>query len=421
MKMSDIVVEYFDKIFEKYSLTLKEFINFFENPEFDFEVSEVKKEIKAFHIFDDQKGYNVLFITSDDKVFGFGSNCFGCCGLGHNSVVNEPQIIPELCHKNIKQFFIGYDFVLAQSFDNHLYGWGKNNCGQLGRGYIGDDTECLKPDNVESNKLFIEISCGSQHCLALGSNGLVYGWGANNYGQVGCGKDKDNKISKPIRLEKFGRNSIKHIYCSFGQSYALTFDGLVYSWGLNDWCSLGHELSRDESVFEPKLINISNVISLSISTDKTHFLTNVGNIYFCGKNEDKFDDIFQKTPKLQSKRREIIQLHFIPVYRKLESVAFASEKINWNDQDFKTTNQWYYANCKMTYNTLVMDRKKRLFLSESKLYEQDNEYEKCAKSFQNRFVNLDKILDGGFGSVVKVMGLSTQTIFAIKKIYLRGK
>ena len=54
---------------------------------------ELKKDIKIFHVFDDTKGYNVLFITSDDKVFGFGSNTYGCCGLGHNSVVNEPQII----------------------------------------------------------------------------------------------------------------------------------------------------------------------------------------------------------------------------------------------------------------------------------------------------------------------------------------
>ena len=61
----------------------------------------LKKIVKGFHVFDN--GENVLLITSDDKVYGFGSNRYGCCGLGHNSVVNEPQVIPELCHKNIKQ------------------------------------------------------------------------------------------------------------------------------------------------------------------------------------------------------------------------------------------------------------------------------------------------------------------------------
>ena len=135
--MSDIIEDFFDRIFIKYNLTLKEFIDNYGKPEFDFKVNQIKQEIKIFHIFDDKKGYNALFITSDDKVFGFGFNCF-CCGLGHNSVVNEPQIIPELCHKTIKQFFIGRDFILAQNFDNQLYGWGNNFCGQLGRGYVSD-------------------------------------------------------------------------------------------------------------------------------------------------------------------------------------------------------------------------------------------------------------------------------------------
>src|ERR1700721_1489607 len=95
---------------------------------------KLKKIVKAFHVFDDYKGLNVLFITSDDKVYGLGQNNFGCCGLGHNSVVNEPQVIPELCHKNIKQFFIGYDFVLALNNDGKVFSWGCNDDGQLGIG-----------------------------------------------------------------------------------------------------------------------------------------------------------------------------------------------------------------------------------------------------------------------------------------------
>ena len=149
----------------------------------------------------------------DDKVFGFGSNFSGCCGLGHNSVVKEPQIIPELCHKNIQQFYSALhitDFMLAKSFDNNLYGWGKNNWGQLGRGHISDDSEYLKPDIIDTDKLFIEISCGSHHSLALCSDGYVYRWGANYGGQFGCGKDKDSRITKESRLETFDRFSVKH-------------------------------------------------------------------------------------------------------------------------------------------------------------------------------------------------------------------
>ena len=85
---------------------------------------DLKQKIKLFHFFDDQIGDNVLFVTNDDKVFTFGQNSDGCCGLGHNSVVTQPQEIPELSHKNIKQFFNGLYFVLTLTNDNHLYGWG---------------------------------------------------------------------------------------------------------------------------------------------------------------------------------------------------------------------------------------------------------------------------------------------------------
>ena len=111
--MSEIIVNVFDNIFKKYDLNLYEFIDNYEKPEFDFKLNEIKQEIRAFHIFDDINGLNALFITSDDKLFGFGSNHFGCCGFGHNIVVNEPQIIPELCHKNIQQFFNGIRSTLG--------------------------------------------------------------------------------------------------------------------------------------------------------------------------------------------------------------------------------------------------------------------------------------------------------------------
>ena len=416
----EIIVSFFDRIFEKYSFTFKEFFANFERSEFDEKVNEIRNEIKAFHIFDDVRGYNVFLITSDDQILGFGSNCFGCCGLGHNSVVNEPQIIPKLCHKNIKQFFIGYDFILAQSFENKLYGWGKNNCGQLGIRYMSEDTEYLKPKIIKSNKLFNQISCGSKHSLALCSDGFVYGWGDNVHGQVGCGKDKGHIKSKVIRLERFTENSVKNIYCSFNKSFALTFEGLVYSWGSNHKCSLGHELNKNECVFEPKLINISNIISIGFSIDKTLFLTNEGKILFCGRYFDENNgSSYQKSPKLDQLNRECHQICFIPVYRKMQSMGEAFKKINLNEKDGKTIHQFFYGNYKMTYNTLVMDIKISQTLCESKINREDNNHEK-GKIFRIRFAELDKLHHGGFGSVFKMKDLNTQNIFAIKQFKLEG-
>ena len=103
---------------------------------FDELNNKFKKVIKSFYVFSDRKGFNVLFVTIDDLVFGFGSNVCGVCGLGHEMVVNEPQVVDELCHKGVKQFYNGCEFALALTSDNKIYVWGNNEFGQMARGYI---------------------------------------------------------------------------------------------------------------------------------------------------------------------------------------------------------------------------------------------------------------------------------------------
>ena len=107
----------------------------FESIEICSKISEkLKNKIKLFNVFDDYKGCNVLFATTEDQIYGFGQNYRSCCGLGHDSIVHKPELIPELCDKNVKQFFIGFNFYLAIIEDNQLFGWGVNHLDQLGIG-----------------------------------------------------------------------------------------------------------------------------------------------------------------------------------------------------------------------------------------------------------------------------------------------
>ncbi|CAG2175538.1 unnamed protein product [Oppiella nova] len=109
--------------------------------------------------------------------------CMGCLGLGHENAVKTPQIIPELCEQRVQQFINGHDFVLAINDMNHVFSWGYNECGQLGRGLTQSAIYShLKPENISplNDKRITHVCCGVQHSLALTTNGQVYAWGRDN-------------------------------------------------------------------------------------------------------------------------------------------------------------------------------------------------------------------------------------------------
>ncbi|CAG2106487.1 unnamed protein product, partial [Medioppia subpectinata] len=151
--------------------------------------------IKLFHVFDDKKGYNVLFATNDDMVYGMGSNYYGSLGLGHNRAVNTPHIIPELCQQNIQQFICGKDFVLFINDQNCIHGWGRNDRAQLARPLSED--------------------CGYYHSLVVTGDDCVYGWGNNNEGKKGYATWYLGIIATPMKIqftEKWGRGGFGEVY-----------------------------------------------------------------------------------------------------------------------------------------------------------------------------------------------------------------
>ena len=218
---------------------------------------------------------------------------------------------------------------MALNSDNQVYGWGRNDLGQCGRKSINNDNEYLLPKLIDFNsESVIQISCGSNHSLALTSSSLVYCWGGNKYGQVGCGKDKGEFISEPYKLSFFDDLAVKNIYAFYDHSFALTCDGYVYSWGCNVFSQLGHQFEIKDCVFEPNLIHISNVISVCFSTHNTYLLTNEGYIYFCGRYICEQGVLYQKTPKPIECDMKFSSINSIPLYQQNGGIASAVHEDN---------------------------------------------------------------------------------------------
>ena len=189
----------------------------------------------------------------------------------------------------------------------------------------------------------------------------VYGWGNNSYGQIGCGKELGRKI---LITRLISLPIIKSINCAFGSSFALTDNGMVYSWGRNDWCQLGHELKQNECIFEPKLIiNLTNITSICPSNNNRYFLSNNGNIYFCGGYLDENGiKCYQKVPKLLINEVNLHSLHSIVCYQRMLPIGCALSdewvySIKYDSiekTNYKTLEEFYSNECQMTYKTYYL-------------------------------------------------------------------
>ena len=85
----------------------------------------------------------------------------------------------------------GGDYNLALGANGHIYAWGNNQQGQLGDGttatQLSPEDISVLPSSALAGVSVVGVAACVQLSLAVGSNGHVYAWGANSYGQLGDG------------------------------------------------------------------------------------------------------------------------------------------------------------------------------------------------------------------------------------------
>ena len=126
---------------------------------------------------------------------------------------------------------------MALKSDGTVWAWGRNTYGQLG---IGSTTEKKTPIQLGSLSGVIAIAAGTFHSIALKSDGTVWAWGVNKYGQLG-----DNTTTtrlSPVQVINTtggGFTGIMAIAAGGWHNLVIKTDNTVWTWGLNDNGQLG--------------------------------------------------------------------------------------------------------------------------------------------------------------------------------------
>jgi alpha-tubulin suppressor-like RCC1 family protein len=238
-------------------------------------------------------GDHMLVIQSDGKVYGWGRNDLG--QLGNHSTVNSPVPVAVdtsgvLAGKIVKKVAIDENFSMALTTDGKVYAWGDNSDGELGNHTKVNSLVPVAVDTtgVLSGKTIVDIAAGTNNGLALDSEGKVYSWGLNPSGWEKNNSFNTKITTVPIEVETSGVLSGKRIISiAAGDRFGvlLTADGLVYTWG---------EFYFDEDnkliYHTPVLIDTSGVLSgqkiaaIDAGVFHTLALSTMGKVYAWGDN-----------------------------------------------------------------------------------------------------------------------------------------
>lgn len=186
---------------------------------------------------------SIFAVTNDGSLFSWGSNMYKTLGyIPESSSVNVPTKIETL--KDVVKVSGGFQSAYAVTGSGAVYSWGKDGYGELGLGQNGltQETPAQVTGNNFSNILIKDIKTIDSSVYAISDNGDLYSWGLNDYGKLGISMDYTpyGSANVPYKVEFDSNRTVKKLYNLNKTTYAVTNDGKIYSWGHNGiWGKLG--------------------------------------------------------------------------------------------------------------------------------------------------------------------------------------
>jgi hypothetical protein len=196
-------------------------------------------------------------------LWAWGHN--GDAELGDGST--NHRLWPVRVAEQVSYLGTGWNYSIVRKADGSVLGSGLNDRGQLGDGTILSPRYAFGPALVGVPGL--EKADGGAHTLALTEDGTVWATGENNGGQLGDGSSISR--SNPARaaiLRDVVDVAAAHFAPStyFGTtaaSVALTSDGQVWTWGSNYYGQLGTGGGTNDSLQRPQ--PVEGVVTADLS------------------------------------------------------------------------------------------------------------------------------------------------------------
>ncbi len=168
--------------------------------------------------------------------------------------------------------------TVALKSDGTVWAWGSNRYGQLGD---GSTTDSPTPVQVSGLTGVTAVAAGGVHTAALKSDGTVWVCGSNVYGQLGDGTT--NQSATPVRV--LGLTGVTAISAGGYHTVALKGDHTVWTWGYNGSGQLGIPFATTQRTTPIQVSGLTDITGIATGLYHTVAMLSDGTVYAWGYND----------------------------------------------------------------------------------------------------------------------------------------
>lgn len=180
-----------------------------------------------------------------------------------------------------KEVSTGLGHTIAIKTDGTLWGWGDNSFGQLGIATVLPKQSIYQISTDTNWKM---VSASMVGTMAIKTDGTLWGWGGNSNGQLGTGNQ--NSAYEPTQIG----TDTDWVYVSSRDQHtaAIKANGTLWTWGNNSYLQVGH--APGQGFYTPtqvgtdtdwKEVSASSYTTFATKTNGTLWAwgTNVGGMF----------------------------------------------------------------------------------------------------------------------------------------------
>ena len=182
-----------------------------------------------------ESNYSVALKT-DGTLWAWGSNSYG--RLGDGTTTNRYSPIQIGTETDWAAISTGYKHTIALKTDGALWAWGENMTGKLGFRAYGYPYRTLYPVHIGSVNYWTAIEAGWDYTIALKSDGTLWAWGSSAWGVLGYPSDEE-PWSRHYPRQSGTDTDWKAIAAGMSHVLGLKTDGTLWAWGGNAYGQLG--------------------------------------------------------------------------------------------------------------------------------------------------------------------------------------